>query len=72
MIKLGTYLEKAALLHLDYEVLLGAARLLAPFDRRPQRMEEWKRRGEDLRHQEQALSADYGVHAIVLASKPRP
>jgi hypothetical protein len=52
--RLAAYLEKARLLYLDYEALLGAARLLAPFERRPERMEEWKRRGEALRRREEA------------------
>jgi hypothetical protein len=52
MIRLGTHVEKAGLLSLDYEALLGAAMLLAPFERRADRFEAWKRRGATLLQKE--------------------
>lgn len=52
LFRLGSYVEKAGLIGLDDDALLGVTRLLAPFERRPERIVEWKRRGEDLRKQE--------------------
>jgi hypothetical protein len=50
LIRAGSYLDQAGLLDLDYEALLGAMRLVAPFARRPERMAEWKRAGAVLRN----------------------
>jgi hypothetical protein len=53
LLRLGTHVEKAGLLGLDHEALLGAAMLLAPFYRRPERIEVWKRRGAALLRNEE-------------------
>ena len=56
LMRLGIYVEKAGLLGSEYDVLLGAMKLAAPFERRPDRMAAWRRRGSALRFREQIFS----------------
>jgi hypothetical protein len=75
LLRLGAYVEKAGLLGLDYEALLGAAMLLAPFEHRADRLEAWKRRGAALLRDEElrrkSRSALSGASKLPAAERRR-